>query len=170
MLCRSTGSIAQVFDITSLYGPLFKSFQGEAYLEWVYDTIKDPLDPGLTKLFAQHFNIPVLGKQYSTEVNGQSAQVWDFSNDGQTKEAIVVAKVTGEIVVSYAHIPWQQLTHISGELADTIFRTDTTGGLAPQDVSISICHGSARLNVTFFSVHLEHQILRLSSLQRIVSV
>jgi len=130
----STGSIAQVFDITSLYpGPLFKNFQGEAYLDWVYNTIKDPLDPGLTKLFAQRYNIPVLGKQYSTEVDGQSAQVWEFRYDRQTKEAIVTAKVTGEIVPSYANIPWQQLTHISGELADTIFRTDTAGGVAPQD-------------------------------------
>ena len=127
-----------MFDLTSLYpGPQFKDFQGEAYLAWVYNTIKDPLDPGLAKLFAQRYNIPVLGEQYSTEVNGQSAQVWDFRDDGQTKEAIVVAKVTGEIVPSDVKLPWQQLTHISGELADTIFRTDTAGGVAPQDVSIS---------------------------------
>lgn len=141
-LCRSVGAIVQLFDITSLYpGPSFKDIQSDAYITWAYNIIKNPLDPALAKLFANRYNVPVSGQHYFIKSDGQLAPVWDFRSDGSTKgnqKAVVVAKVTGDIT-SPTHptaLDWQELSRVSGELADTIFRTDTIGGDPSPEVSI----------------------------------
>ena len=156
MLRRSTGAIVQVFNIASLYpGHSFREIQGDAYINWAFNTIKNPLDPDLAKLFANRYNILVSGQHYFIEADGHLAPVWDFRSDGSTKgnqKAIVVAKVTGDIAspTNPTALDWQELSRVSGELADTIFRTDTVGGgPAPWGKYIPICDGSAQLNVSF---------------------
>ena len=85
-------------------------------------------------------DFPVSGQHYFIKDGGQLAPIFDFRSSGSTKgdnEAIVVAKVTGDIGSPvYTAIDWQEMTRMSGDLADEIFLIDTVAGKPPQDVSV----------------------------------
>jgi hypothetical protein len=121
-------------------GTQFQNIQRDVFLTWAYSTIKNPLDPAAAQQIDRSHNFPVSGQHYFIEAGGQLASVWDFRSNGPTKGnkgATVVAKVTGDIASpTWTAIDWQELSRVSGELADTIFRIDTVGGNPPQDVSI----------------------------------
>ena len=136
MLCRFTGAVAQLFDLSSLSpGKQFQGIQRDLYLTWSHIALKDPLDRAVATQIQRFNNFPVSGQHYFTE----AGPVFDFRSSGSTKgnkEAIVVAKVTGDIGPSvYTAIDWQEMTRVSGDLADEIFLIDTVAGKPPQDVS-----------------------------------
>ena len=140
-MCRFTGAVAQLFDITSLSpGNQFQGIQRDVYLTWAFSTLKDPLDPAVAQQIERSHDFPVSGQHYFIDADGQRAPVFDFRNSGSTKgnkEAIVVAKVTGDTASpAYTAIDWQAMTHVSGNLADEIFLIDTVAGKPPQDVSV----------------------------------
>ncbi len=83
------------------------------------------------------FGITTLGQHYFESSNGDLNPVFNFRSDGPTKgnqDAIVVAQVTGDILTpagdkfDFKDVGWQEMKAVSGKLASTIFRVNTTGG------------------------------------------
>jgi len=143
-LDRSVGTVAQMFDITSLYGtPEFSQIQDDAYDTWSDCPTTDPLEPGLAFRLNRKFGIDVVGQYYF--INGSTGGLspkFDFTSSGPTAgnpDAFVVAAKAGDIPAPTCSqdIDWVELNGVDGKLASVIFRVDTNAGKPPSSVSIS---------------------------------
>ncbi|KAI9443419.1 hypothetical protein H4582DRAFT_2072465 [Lactarius indigo] len=131
----SSGAIAQVFDITSLYpGFEFSIIQEDTYIDWLNFPGNDPCDPNLAQQLENKYGIMLYGRHYIIEnPDGDLSSIWDFRPSGLTPgnpNAFVVAEVTGDIPAptGYLDLDWLELEGVSGQLASTIFRVYTKGG------------------------------------------
>ncbi len=141
---RSTGAVAQVFDITSLYpGFEFWQIQEDTYSDWLNFPRNDPCDPDLAQQLEDKYRVTLSGQHYFIETGGDLSPVWDFRPNGRTlgnPNAIVVAKVTGDIPAPTGSldVDWLELEGVSGKLASTIFRVYTKAGEQLLSESVSI--------------------------------
>jgi hypothetical protein len=121
---------------------LFWQIQEQAFNAWLYFPSNDPYDPNLFQLLNEDYYLPILGQHYFIEQDGELSPVWDFRANGPTTgnpKAIIVAKEAGHIPSpsGYPNVDWVELSNVSGELADKVFRVYTVGGDPPESVSIS---------------------------------
>ena len=139
-LGRSIGAVVQVFDITTLYPKIeFWQIQEPAFDIWLFYPSNNPYDPGLFQLLNENYYMPILGQHYFIEKDGKLSPVWDFRSTTGNPNDIIVAKEGGDFPspAGYPNVDWLELTHVSGGLADKVFRVYTVGGDPPSSVSIS---------------------------------
>jgi hypothetical protein len=134
----SVGTVAQMFDITCLYGtPEFWRIQDDAYDIWSDWPNTDPLEPGLAVQLSGEFGIDVIGQYYFIiGPTGSLSPKWDFTSSGPTAgnpDAFVVAAKVGDIPAPTGSqdIDWVELKGVDGKLASEIFRVDTHAGQPP---------------------------------------
>ena len=139
---RSVGTVAQMFDITGLYGtPEFSQVQDGVYGAWSDYQSTDPFDNGLAIQLSSEFEIDVIGQYYFIiDATGSLVPKWDFTTSGSTAfnpDAFVVAEKVGAIPAPTGSqdIDWVQLKGVEGKLASDIFRVDTVAGQPPSSVS-----------------------------------
>ena len=142
-LDRSVGTVAQMFDITSLYGtPEFLQIQDDAYSIWSDYPSTDPLELELAVQLSDEFDIDIIGQYYFIDgPSGSLSPKWDFTSSGSTAgnpDAFVVATKVGGIPAPTGgqDIDWVELKGVEGKLASEIFRVYTHAGQPPSSVSI----------------------------------
>jgi len=90
-----------------------------------------------------------LGEHYFISNNGSISPVWDFRGDSAPSQpdAFVLAAKVGDLPAPnhQVDVDWLQLKRVSGDLADSVYRTDTKGGQPPA----SCTPGSAVLQVKY---------------------
>ncbi|KAJ3538784.1 hypothetical protein NMY22_g5024 [Coprinellus aureogranulatus] len=135
----SAGAVAELFDISCLAGkPTFNTIQDLAYKIWTAIP-----DKAFASKHAPLFNVPLgvfsSGKHYfkKNDPSGISP-VWDMRTTGVKSVkgkagAYVVAQKVGNVVAPTGakDVDWLQLNGVEGQLATTIYRTDTRGGPSP---------------------------------------
>ena len=143
-LHRSAGTVAQMFDMSCLYGTSeFGQIQDDAYDVWSNYSSTDPYEPGLAVQLNREFDIGVIGQYYFINgPNGTLSPKFDFTTSGPNAgnpEAFVIATKAGDIPspTGSRDIDWVRLQGLSGELATSIFRVFTKAGQPPASVSIS---------------------------------
>ena len=141
-LHRSAGAVAQLLDISHLYGtPEFSQIQVDAYNLWSKFWNISPFDITLPSQFNSKCNI-VLGQHYFiTGSTGALSPKFDFTSSGPNKgnpQAYVVAAKAGDLPApnKQRDVDWLLLNGTSGELATKVIREDTQGGQPPSSVSI----------------------------------
>jgi len=147
-LDRSVGAIAELYDITTLYGtPEFYNIQDDAYEIWSICPSTDPLASGLVALLQYTFKIHPLGQHFFVNFNGGLSPKFDFTQSTGDPNAFVIAKKTGDLPApSSEDIDWLELMGVSGGLATEIFRVYTKAGKPPTTVSIlPICDNNVQL-------------------------
>jgi hypothetical protein len=143
VLHRSAGAVAQIIDISRLYGtPEFSQIQDDAYNFWSSDPCTDPFDSELTAQLEHKVGICILGQHYFINGTTSLSPKWDFTSSGPNKgnpEAFVVAAKAGDLPSpdSKSDVDWLRLNGTSGDLAKEVLRVYTRGGQPPSSVSIS---------------------------------
>jgi hypothetical protein len=143
-LHRSVGTVAQMYDISCLYGTAeFAQIQDDAYDVWSDYSSTDPYEPGLAVQLQSEFDISVIGQYYFIDgPNNTLSPKFDFTSSGPNAgnlEAFVVATKAGDIAAPSGSedIDWVRLQGVEGELANEIYRVYTKKGQPPTSVSIS---------------------------------
>jgi Protein of unknown function (DUF3455) len=136
---RSIGAVAELFDISQLYGtPEFSTIQNDAYGVWSNYPSTDPLDQGLAARLNSQFGVNSLGIHDFIDFNGKLSPNFDFTQTTGNPNNFVVAAKTGDIPApTPGNVDWLELTNVDGGLANTVFRVDTDSGTPPSTVSIS---------------------------------
>jgi hypothetical protein len=140
---RSAGTVAQMLDISRLYGTdEFSRVQDDAYYIWSNYSSTDPYEGGLTVLLNRKLGVDLLGQYYFINgTNGALVPKFDFTSSGPNKgnlEAFVVATRVGDIPAPVPqNIDWVELNRTSGKLANEVIRVNTKAGQPPSSVSIS---------------------------------
>jgi len=126
----SIGAVAQLFDISHLYGtPWFSTIQDDAYDIWSYFPNTDPLDHGLA---VSLFGFAWLGIHDFVNFNGKLSPKFDFTESTGNPDDFVVAAKTGDIPAPIpGAVDWLELTNVAGGLANKVFRVDTKAGKPP---------------------------------------
>jgi hypothetical protein len=154
-LYRSTGAVAEVFDISPIFpSPWFYDVQRVTLAEWKsYDGNDNPTDDQVFfKLVTDAYGIEDIGQQYFQNGANGLVPVWDFTQVyGPNADAIALGVVVGSLLSpDSGSVDWQHLYVTSGSLAQEILLVYTDGGEPPSQVRIPrsvMC--SARLNVAF---------------------
>ena len=150
-LHRSAGAVAQLLDISHLYGTdEFSQVQVDAYYIWSNCSSKDPLGHELAAQLEREFGTCLFGQHYF--INGSTAGTlspkFDFTSSGPNKgnvDAFVVATRVGDIPAPDSqNIDWVELNGTSGKLANEIIRVNTKAGQPPSSVSISRSESATR--------------------------
>ena len=140
---RSAGTVAQMLDISHLYGtPEFERVQEDAYNIWSNYSSTNPYERGLTVRLHRKLGIDLLGQYYFINgTNGTLSPKFDFTTSGPNKgnlDAFVVANRVGDIPApDPQNIDWVELNRTSGKLANEVIRVNTKAGQPPSSVSIS---------------------------------
>jgi hypothetical protein len=134
---RNVGAVAELIDISCLYGtPEFESISIDAFKAWSNAPSSLTAQKVITILGSEPV---VLGQHYFVPGTPAPSPKWDFTSDAEkgNSEAFVVAAGTGSIPSpeSKNDITWVQLKKVQGELADSVYRVETAGGLPPASVS-----------------------------------
>ena len=139
MLCRSIGAVAQLFDISHLYGkPEFSTIQTDAYGIWSHCPNTDPSDHGLATQLHSKYGVASLGLHDFVTFNGSLSPKFDFSQTTGNPNNFVVAAKTGDIPApTPTNVDWLELEKVDGGLANQVFRVDTDAGKPPPTVSLS---------------------------------
>ena len=138
-LSRSIGAVAQLFDISHLYGtPEFSTIQDDAYGIWSHCPNTDPLEHELADRLKSEFGVDLLGIHDFVTFNGNLSPKFDFTETTGNSDDFVVAAKTGDIPApTPGNVDWLALTKVAGGLANQVFRVDTNAGKPPSTVSIS---------------------------------
>ncbi|EEB90396.1 hypothetical protein MPER_11405 [Moniliophthora perniciosa FA553] len=109
----SAGAVAQLYDISCGYSP-------GAFV------------PN-TRPLGQHYFVsdPTTGTGISPK--------WDLTSSFANSNAFVIAARSAGIPASTgpSDVDWLYLTHVQGELANDVYRTDTRGGQPPASVNLA---------------------------------
>jgi hypothetical protein len=155
--CNSTGSfvsvgaVAQLFDISCLYGkPGFSTIQDTAYDDWAACSSINPLEHKLVQKVEEKFKVQLLGQHYFVNQTGKLVPVWDLRSTGGPN-AIVFAQKVKDIPSpdGSSNIDWLELKGVSGGLANEIYRVETVKGPAP-----STCTPGTYASVKYTSIYL----------------
>lgn len=140
------GAIADIFDISCLYGKdLFEDLPDIAYEHWnntplgVSPTTALKKESGLTipAILGDHYFVP-----NPITKTGISPK-WDFirTHKQDSKAVVVAARIDGKPAPEgKEHIDWVYLKNVGGDtghLADEVYRTHTRFGQPPASVSLS---------------------------------
>jgi hypothetical protein len=140
---RSTGAVAELFDISCIPETNFNSLTDAAWAAWKAApsslTAQDVIDDlGI-------FNPPfVLGQHYFivNPITGSGlSPKWDFTSASEAghPDAYVVGARTGDVPAPtnpQTNIDWLSLNGVQGDLANQIYRIQTRGGQPPTSVSL----------------------------------
>jgi hypothetical protein len=133
----STGAVAQLFDISCLFGQgEFSNIQDDVFSLWSSCPSTDPSDPGLAQRLKHNWNISPVGQHYFVNNNGTLVPVFDFTSTGNLKgnpDAIFFGKKIGDIPSPDGsdNVDWLELQEVSGELANDVYRVNTVRGQPP---------------------------------------
>ncbi|KAI9441188.1 hypothetical protein H4582DRAFT_2073401 [Lactarius indigo] len=129
----SIGAVAQLFDISPLYGiPEFSTIQNDGFAVWSSCPGTDPFEPGLAPRLGRQFGIKPLGQHIFVNFNGALSPKFDFTQTTGNPDNFVVAAKAGDIPApSSQDVDWLELKNVNGELADIVFRVNTKAGKPP---------------------------------------
>lgn len=152
----SVGAVADLFDISCLYGSNgteeFAKIQDDAFDIWQKCPSLDPSKSNLKNELLDKFKIPLLGYHYFIIYNGTLRPDFDFTSTGANKgilDAFVVAAKAVDVPApnSVEDVDWLELKALAGKLANAVYRVDTRGGQAPTNVS-SLLYSTYSIDVT----------------------
>jgi len=146
----SAGAVAQLYDISCLIGtPAFDTVQDTAFKAWTASKDKKSTSavnravPGLKNAGDHYFVVSPSGTGISP--------IWDQRKCGRANgnEGFVLgAKAAGVAAPTGSQdVDWLQISNVQGNLAKTVYRTDTRGGPPPA----SCTPGSPVLTVKYTS-------------------
>lgn len=136
----NVGAVAELFDISCLYGTSeFSKVQDDAYTMWS-KAPKGVTAQSVIQILGT--NPAVLGQHYyvTNPVSASPAvsPKWDFTSnaDKGNAEAFVIGAKAGDLPAptGSSDIDWLQVKNVQGELADTLYRVDTKAGQPPSSV------------------------------------
>jgi len=140
----SAGATAALFDLSCLSkmdSALFNNIQDVAFTLWSKSNDLNPITQKTPMKLGEHYFI--------ANGNGTISPVWDFRGDSAPNQAdaFVLAAKIGDLRApnSTSDVDWLQLRRVSGDLADTVYRTNTRGGQPPA----SCTPGSGVLQVKY---------------------
>ncbi|KAF5367747.1 hypothetical protein D9758_009867 [Tetrapyrgos nigripes] len=154
----TAGAVAELFDVSCLYGTKFLSELPSAALRlWekvpVYTDAVTAIEslplpgPAASSILGQHYFVinPVTGSGISPK--------WDFTSGafaGNPDAFMVGARAAGiPAPTGPSDIDWLLLTNIEGLLADEVYRTDTRSGQPPA----SCAPGSEPITVKYTALY-----------------
>ncbi|KAF5368933.1 hypothetical protein D9758_002912 [Tetrapyrgos nigripes] len=154
----TAGALAELFDISCLYGTEYLSKLPSAALQlWekvpvstnALTAIKSlPLPrPAASSILGQHYFVtnPVTGSGISPK--------WDFTSAafaGNSDAFVIAARAAGvPAPTGSSDVDWLLLTNVKGSLADEVYRTDTRSGQPPA----SCTPGSAPITVKYTALY-----------------
>jgi len=147
----SIGAVADLYDLSCLSAvpSAFNAIQDQAFAVW--NASRSTAIPRLGA--SANGCSPLMGAHYFvTSPSGTGlSPVWDFrgaSAKGNPNAFVLAAKV-GDLPAPTGHqdVDWLQLKNVSGELATSVYRTNTRGGQPPA----SCTTGSAPISVKYTS-------------------
>ncbi|KZP25026.1 hypothetical protein FIBSPDRAFT_821375 [Athelia psychrophila] len=132
----SSGAVAELFDVSCLVSqPSFASLQDTAFTMWTASPAPETPAALITKLGTSP---TVLGQHYFVANPSGAAGTspkWDFTSnvDAGNTNAFVIGAKTGDLPAptGASDVDWLQLKNVEGDLATTVYRTDTRGGQPP---------------------------------------
>ncbi|KAH8828623.1 hypothetical protein DL96DRAFT_1813988 [Flagelloscypha sp. PMI_526] len=147
----STGAVAELFDISCLYdSAVYSNIPDFAMQLWsavpegvtIQEFIQGISDFGNVAVLGQHYFIPNLNG------SGAAQPKWDFNSSNSTTAFVVGAKVANLTAPTGSQdIDWLQLKNVTGDLAASIYRTDTRLGQPPANCT----NGSDPISVKYVS-------------------
>ncbi|KAF5367514.1 hypothetical protein D9758_003768 [Tetrapyrgos nigripes] len=152
----TAGAVAEVFDVSCLYGTETLSELPSAALQcWEQlpasadaSTAIQCLPSAASSILGQHYFVtnPVTGSGISPK--------WDFTSAafaGNSDAFVIAARAAGITApTGSSDVDWLFLTNVKGSLANEIYRTDTRGGQPPA----SCTPGSAPITVKYTALYL----------------
>lgn len=144
---RSTGAVAELFDISCLPKSTFDAIADLAFDTWKYaPSVITALD--LVNTLAPLKPVFVLGQHYFiiNPLTGSGlSPKWDFTSASEAghADAFVVGAKTGDVPApsdADANVDWLSLKGVEGDLASAVYRMDTRGGQPPTSVRNSPVH------------------------------
>jgi len=129
----SIGAVAQLFDISHLYGtPEFSTIQDDAYASWSQCPDTDPLQHELAVQLNREFGVDFLGIHDFVNFTGKLSPKFDFTQTTGNPDDFVVAAKSGDIPSpTSGNVDWLELTKVDGSLANEVFRVGTKAGEPP---------------------------------------
>jgi len=170
-LGSSIGAVADLFDISCLYGTKeFAKIQDDAFDIWKKCPNFDPSKSNLIDELSHKFKIPLLGYHYFINDNGTIRPKFDLTSTGPNKgnpDAFVVASKALGVPApnSSQDVDWLLLKALSGKLADAVYRVYTKGGQPPTSVS-SLLYSTYSIDVTLLCSAPQDQVRSPSSILR----
>ncbi|KAI0739096.1 hypothetical protein C8Q80DRAFT_1124486 [Daedaleopsis nitida] len=134
----SAGALAVVYDASCATStPQFAGVQNQAYA--FYTQPYAPSVPVIVNTLPGFQGAPLLGEHYfvTNPVTGTGiSPKWDFTSARfkGNKDAYMIGAVKGNIPAPTnpsQNVPWLDVAHVQGALADEVFRYDTVGGQPP---------------------------------------
>lgn len=149
-----------MFDASCLYGTQeFLNIEFDVFDLWNDCPTDDMRDSKkIEDILKENWNVEVLGDYYFVQQNGGLVPVFDFTSTGETKgdSNAIFFGAKNEDALSpdgAANIDWVELKHVSGELANAVYRVFTVLGQPPARVSSSQLVPVTFINYFFFVVH-----------------
>ena len=138
-LSRSIGAVAQLFDISNLYGTSkFGTVQNDVFRIWASLQNTSPVGPEVSILIGGQLGIGSLGIHDFVDFNGKLSPEFDFTQTtGDPNNFVIAAKSVDIPPPQSGNVDWLELTNVDGGLANLIFRVETVAGVPPSTVSIS---------------------------------
>jgi len=149
-----SGAVAELFDISCLAGkPAFKTIQDTALT--IFKLIPDKFINNQNRgRLTGPLSLLSSGKHYFTPKGASNPPVWDMRSTGpravlgKAGAYVVGSKKAGIPAPTGAKdIDWLEVNGVEGQLATTIYRTDTRGGQPPASCKA----GSAQITVKYTS-------------------
>lgn len=140
-ICSLSGAVAELFDISCLAGkPAFKTIQDTALT--IFKLIPDKFINNQNRgRLTGPLSLLSSGKHYFTPKGASNPPVWDMRSTGpravlgKAGAYVVGSKKAGIPAPTGAKdIDWLEVNGVEGQLATTIYRTDTRGGQPPASV------------------------------------
>lgn len=175
MLGRSTGALANLYDISTLFGSEEFTSAPNCGLEiWSADQGEtNPFNSQLDTLINSNFGIPKLGIHQFDNFNGTADPAFDFTESQNNANDFMIAVKTAQVSPPSdpsANVAWLALSNVSGSLSSGGYRVFTAGGEQPSSVNLSRLVIITRNWFQSFSVNLDQAIFLSSIVQTIVSV
>jgi len=167
ILYSSVGALAELFDVSCLYGTkFFSGITSDAFALW-HAAPPSISAPSVVEFLHTFKNPAVLGEHYFivNPVTGTgTSPKWDFTShafSGNPDAFMVGAKVSSLAApTGPSDVDWLQLSNVAGSLADEIYRTDTRGGQPPASVICSHLWFEMVVLISFLSVFLDRTPLQ----------
>jgi len=147
----SIGAVAQLFDISQLYGtplgsPEFETVQDGAYVIWSKSPDTDPLGHDLAVQLNKKFGVDLLGIHDFVNFKGKLSPKFDFTQTTHKPDDFVISAKIGDIPSpnGNSNVDWLELTNVDGGLGE-VYRIGTKAGKPP-----STCKpGSGEISVKY---------------------
>lgn len=150
---RSTGAVAELFDISCLSESAYEDLTDLAFEAWEAAPASISAQDVINALAPFHSPL-VLGQHYFivNPITGSGlSPKWDFTSASEAghPDAFVVGAKTGDVLAPtnpQTNVDWLSLSAAQGDLADQVYRVVTRGGQPPSSVSVYHRKVNARLS------------------------